>query len=423
MKHKISLWMAILINVNIVIGAGFFLIAPRINQTAGMLSPLSWLLVGLALFPLALVLSKLSKIYPDAGGIFVYSDKALGSLLGFISGWGYFIGTAAGNAVLLQEFGSQLQVFGYTIPFVNKLTINLLFTGFFMVLCCMDIKILGRFQIGITILKTVPLLLIVGSAFLLFSSTNISTAPISVNGLIKGIPLALFSYIGIEVCTSIAHTIKDAQRNAARAILLSFVAIVTIYTVIQFLLLSIHGIHSNNPFVDTLPLITSNPHIILWGTKLINFALLASYLGGFYGMFYANNWVLYAIAKENRIIGSKHLVKINKHHAPWVSVIAQALVLVVCFVITTNSNNLIIMSSFGVVIPYILTAIAFIILAKKHNMKTSSGFLAIIGSGGLLYFCFEELLELGVQYSIPFIAVLLIGIGAYWIHTKRLKHA
>ena len=192
MKHKISLWMAILINVNIVIGAGFFLIAPRINQTAGMLSPLSWLLVGLALFPLALVLSKLSKIYPDAGGIFVYSDKALGSLLGFISGWGYFIGTAAGNAVLLQEFGSQLQVFGYTIPFVNKLTINLLFTGFFMVLCCMDIKILGRFQIGITILKTVPLLLIVGSAFLLFSSTNISTAPISVNGLIKGIPLALF---------------------------------------------------------------------------------------------------------------------------------------------------------------------------------------------------------------------------------------
>ena len=413
---KISLLSAILININIVVGAGFFLSAPGLIKASGLLAPFTWILVGLLILPLTLLLAKFSKSYPEAGGIFVYSDKTLGSFWGFVSGWTYFIGTAACNAAMLLNFGKQLQIFGFSIPILNGLALNLVLTFIFMGLSFFNIKLLEKFQVGITILKTIPIFLVIVAAFFLFSKTNISTAPINFSGMLQGIPFALFSYIGIEACTSITHTIKDGHKNAARAMIFSLLLIITIYTVVQFLLLSIHGIHSSAPFIDILPKLTSNPFIIMYGTKIINFAILSSFLGGFYGMFYANNWILYAIAKQNSIFGSKKLSKINKYHAPWASVIVQGLLLIAFFLITMSTKNLIIMGDFGVVIPYILTTVSFIVFAKIQKINKTVGFFALLGCLALLVVCFQDLVELGIKCSIPFILILCVGLFAYWFN-------
>lgn len=71
MTKKIPLWIATLININIVVGGGFFLSAHSIFKSCGPLAPLSWILCGILLIPLVRVLAKLSSIYPTAGGLYI----------------------------------------------------------------------------------------------------------------------------------------------------------------------------------------------------------------------------------------------------------------------------------------------------------------------------------------------------------------
>ena len=148
-NKKLSLWIAILININIVIGGGFFLGIPRVLHTSGLLAPLSWSLVGILILPLILIIAKFSTIFPEAGGIFVYSDKVLGSFLGFLCGWGYFIGTAAGNAAILDAFGKQVQLFGFEIPWITPLALNISLILFFTLINLKNIDFLERFKANI----------------------------------------------------------------------------------------------------------------------------------------------------------------------------------------------------------------------------------------------------------------------------------
>ena len=134
---QISLPIAIFMSINIVVGGGFFLSASNVFQSSGKLAPLGWLLCGALLVPLVLVLSNLSKLYPRAGGLYVYSREQLGEFPGFLSGWGYFVGTLAGNAMILHAFSSLAKKMGFYIPLLpnlSPLASHLIFDVFFLIL-------------------------------------------------------------------------------------------------------------------------------------------------------------------------------------------------------------------------------------------------------------------------------------------------
>ena len=65
------------------------------------------------MLPLVFVLAKLTQIYPEAGGLYVYSHKELNKFWGFVSGWGYFVGAIAGNAIIIHLFGKGICLLGF----------------------------------------------------------------------------------------------------------------------------------------------------------------------------------------------------------------------------------------------------------------------------------------------------------------------
>lgn len=69
------------------------------------------------------------------------------------------------------------------------------------------------------------------------------------------------------------------------------------------------------------------------------------------------------------------------------------------------------MSGFGVVIAYILSVISYMKL-KKH-MNIVIGLLALIGSLALLAACVNDLIVNGLQYLLPFLGILLVGVVLY----------
>jgi fructoselysine transporter len=425
-KEKISLYLAILININIVIGGGFFLSIQAISPRTGVLAPLIWLSVALLLLPLTIVLAKLSRTEAVSGGLYVYSRKKLGEFWGFLSGWGYLIGTAAGNAVILHGFRKLSEELGLTNYLFNSFGISgigadIFFIIFFTLLNLFNIKILGKTQGLITILKTIPFAIVILGGLCLFKVTNFTLAPpTNISNFMSTIPIALFAYIGIEACCAISHIIKDGKKNTAKVILISFMIIAGIYSLIQFLLIGIHGTHFINPFTSIIPKLTNNPSVIKYGNIIIQSAILSSFLGGYYSMFYANNWNIFAIAKENKLPFSKSLTKLNRYRGPWVCILAQTFIVILFLTITTKTTSLIVMSNFGVSIAYLLSCFAFFLNYKSKKNKFV-GMLALAGCGYLLYLCFNDLLLEGFKYLIPYLIILGLGILGYKIKTLQTK--
>jgi basic amino acid/polyamine antiporter, APA family len=418
-KNKISIWIAILININVIVGSAFFLGTANVSQKSGMLAPVTWIVWGLIILPIVLVFAKLSKIYPFAGGVYIYPQKELNSFWGFVSGWGYFIGSIAGNAAIIHSFGILIQQLGFqnTLQQISLvgLPLDIFFITFFTLLNLLNINFLEKTHVGFAALKTIPLFFVVISALFLFNPTNITTAPINFSGFFDSIPFVLFAYIGFEVCCSIAHQIKDGEKNASKAILLSFGMIMLIYTILQLCLLGINGVGTINPFMEIFPKLTSNPMIIEWGNKILQLAIISSYLGGYYGMFYTNNWILYAIAQQNSLPYSNKLTMLNKFHMPSTIILFQGTLTILFLIITQNKEYLVAMSDFAVITAYLLSTIAFIaIMIKQKRIKNLGlGLLATLSCIYLLYFCMHDVFESG--FLIPFSLILGIGIALNFI--------
>lgn len=408
-------------SINIVIGGGFFLSASNVFASSGALAPINWLICGLILLPLVKVLASLSRLYPEAGGIYVYSKKTLGNFWGFFSGWGYFVGTAAGNAMLLHAFSALAQEMGFTLP-ISPFMFDVLFVAIFTILNLLNITILEQLSVMFTVLKAIPLGLVILALFFFFDPTNVTTAPIKPFGILESMPIVLFAFIGIEACCAISHKIKDGEKNAARAMLFALVLIMSIYALVQFGLLGILGVGTTNPFFEIIPHITSNPFVITWGNLLIKIAILSSFLGGFYSMFYANAWNLFALAKENTLPGSKKLTLLNKFHTPWIAVITQGLLIIVLLAIATKSyNTLMIMTDFGVVIAYILSAVTYFYTEKIPFTRVAFGSLALFGAGAFLILCLLDLYSAGALYLLPFSGIILLGIGLYRMRLAKAR--
>ncbi len=419
---KIPLWVAILININIVIGAAFFVVVQDTSTAGGMLAPVSWLLCGLVLLPLVIVLAKLSQTFPSAGGLYVYSQKQLGPIWGFISGWSYFIGSAAFNAIIIHAFCQDLQRTNLLAPFfrtshLNGLLLDFIVILLFSLLNLLNVKFLEGFQIGLIIFKAIPILAIIIAVPFLWDINGISTASVSFSNFLETIPLVLFAYIGIEACCSIADKIENGKKNAAKVIFISFAIVVTVYTLLQLAILLIHGTSGASSFLSILPKLTSNPMIIMWGNYFIHLSILLSFLGGFYGMFYFNNWNLFAIAEEKHILFSSVLTKLNKNATPWVCVLVQTALCIAFLLFTSKEHSLTVMGDFGVMIAYLLSVIAFLTLFKKV-----AGYLALISSFILIYLCTKKLFSFGFECVVPFIGLIILGILAHQLNEWLKKN-
>jgi amino acid transporter len=220
-----------------------------------------------------------------------------------------------------------------------------------------------------------------------------------------------FAFIGIEACCAIVDKIQDGKRNAARVILASFTIITAIYIILQFALLCIHGVVDINPFLAILPKLTSNQAIIGWGNSVIYFAILSSFLGGFYGMFYFNNWNLYVMGKENSILFSRYLVAMNKGQVPWVCVLVQSFLVMLFLVLSASNDYLVTMSDFGTAITYFLSVVSFLTLYRSWV-----GFCALASCLVLMFICANNLVSAGLFNVIPFVVILTGGVVGHKIN-------
>jgi basic amino acid/polyamine antiporter, APA family len=413
-SKKISFLSAVLVNINIVIGSAFFLGVGDISAKAGFIAPITWVLCAVLLMPLVFIFSKFAHKYPAAGGIYVYSQNELGRFWGYLAAWLYFVGTTAGNAMVLRCFSKYLYELAWVGKLLKSFSFSLLHLEIavalvFLFLSLSNIRIFERAQMLFSGLKMLPFLVLIVGMIALFAPSNLASATAFTSlSVYSAVPTVLFAYIGIEACSAIIDKVENSQNQGFKVILTSFALIASVYTVGQLLVVGMFGQSGDSPFLNVLPRILENQALIGFGNQFIYTAILFSFLGGFYGLFYVNSWNLYAMAEERSIAGHIWWKKLNAQQAPWASIMLQSGLLISMLVIAEKGDLLIAMSDLGVLVAYFLTAIAY--------LRASPGFLGFLGAGAIIAlasFLFQEVHSIGWITTLPFWIMFLIGFILY----------
>lgn len=319
MKRQISFGQALATVVGTVIGGGVFFKIGSISHETGTpsLTLFVWILAGIVSIASGLTVSEIAAALPVTGGSIKYIEYTYGKVWGFLFGWAQMLVYFPANiAALSVVFGQQFAVlFGF--PTKYAILIALLLALFLMSLNFISTKFSTRMQSAMTILKAIPIALIV--IFGLFNPAKISVnlLPLSSGhnvsfwaGLSGGLLAALFAYDGWINVTNLAGEVKEPEKNLSRAIIIGLSAITLIYVLVNYAFLTaipfkeIIG-NQNTAYLASLKLFGS------LGGKLITIGILISVYGAINGFMLTGMRIPYTLAKDKMLPFSNKIGRTN----------------------------------------------------------------------------------------------------------------
>ena len=223
--RPLGLWMATALVVGSMIGSGVFLL-PATLAPYGAASLLGWGIALCGALLLALTFSKLAIHWPCTGGPYAYVRRSFGDLAGFGIAWSYWISIWSGMAAIAVAFAGSM---GAIFPALTATPVRAAACALVALWVCTLVNLVGlreagRFQVLMTALKLVPLLLF-GLIGLWFVNSHHYT-PFNPSG--ESLPhvahvtviLTMWALCGLEVATVPAQSIRQPERTIPRATVL-----------------------------------------------------------------------------------------------------------------------------------------------------------------------------------------------------------
>jgi len=239
---------------------------------------------------LAIVFSRLSRAFPDAGGPYAYVQLAFGPLAAFLVAWGYWISIWVGNAGIATAAVSALTPLLPWIAVVPgasaAITIALLWL--LTLVNWFGIQASGRVQTVTTVLKMLPLIAVAAVGIWSVRGADVAAAasvPLSVGSVTAAATLTLWALLGFESATIPADKVANPRRTIPLATMAGTIVTALLCTLActTVLLLVPKDIllQSNAPFVDLANRI--------WGSGV---GKLVAVFAAISGLGALNGWIL-----------------------------------------------------------------------------------------------------------------------------------
>lgn len=410
-SYKLSLTSAVIINMNIMLGAGIFLNPVVLGRYAGPLSPFTYLFIGLFLLPLILATSLLFQRVE--GGSFYDFGSQISPYAGYISSFSYFFGKLASGALMLHFGMSFLQKLFPVLAAVDLMTLDFIAVVAFTIFNLIGLRIATQIQYVFLIAKLIPILFIFGVGFIYFKPANLYVTTSHAKGLIAALPLVLYAFTGFEASTSLYHLLHKPERNASRAILYAFglvVATTFIFQALFYLAVDTHEL-PYTPFFDGLSLFVSSTlgksPIILW---LLQVSVAISAIGGSYGILMSVHWNLFIVAKRGLLFCSNAFQKVNRFGIAWISVVTESIIYLFYLWLTEGSQiPLQQVGAFGCIIAYSISVLSLAYtLVYRENKQYRSLVITMLALIGCLVLLVVTVQGIFVRSVIPFVSFLAL---------------
>jgi APA family basic amino acid/polyamine antiporter len=290
-RGKLGLWMCLALVVGNIIGSGIFLL-PASLAPYGWNSVVGWAMTAAGAMFLAVVFAQLARVFPQAGGPYVYPRVAFGELCGFLMAWGYWVSTWVGNVSIaigtVASLAELIPALKTTVgaPAVTAVAMIWVLT----LLNYRGVKFAGAFQFVTTILKLLPLLAIIVLAVWLFlthdaSVIRVAPQPLSISSVTAAATLTLWALLGLESATVPSDKVIDPERTVPRATLWGTLLAAVIYVLacstVVLLLPEAELAKSNAPFADAIRL--------FWGDAAASTLAFFAFVSGLGAL---NGWIL-----------------------------------------------------------------------------------------------------------------------------------
>jgi len=249
----LGLWSAAAIVIGDMIGTGVFLVTSDMARAVGSISLVfaAWIIGGLIVLFGAFCYAELGAAFPKAGGNYVYLNRGLGPLWGFLFGWmSSFLDRPVAMATLAAGF---LRFLGFLFPVVA----TPLFTARFgryefgftaaqplaalVVIAATAVNYLsvrfgGSIQVLLTSLKMGAILLIVVAGVLFGTQESIRMAPSVapfglgvIGAVLTALVPVMWAFNGFNDLGDLGEEIEHPEKNIPRAIILGLLTVGGLY--------------------------------------------------------------------------------------------------------------------------------------------------------------------------------------------------
>lgn len=429
--HKLSFWTAVLVNLNVMFGAGVFINTVTLARMAGFFGFLSYLLVAFLLVPLILAIGALLRLYPD-GGFYAYAAKTIHPLAGFISAWAYFTGKLASAALLVHVFSTLIISLIPGFDGFNILIFDSLIIIFFAWLNLLRMKTGRAIMYTFMVFKIMPIVFALLCSLYLYRYWSIPSGSLLLQGIPTTLPLVLFAFTGFEACCSISSSIENAEKNGPRVVFLTYWLVVGITILYQFFFFLAAGkeLMVQNNYLDIFPTLFKTlgldgyfitPHCI----SLLHIALACASLGGSYGILFSNHWNLYTLAKHGHTFFASWLERLNAHAIPTVCILIEA-ALCIFYLFFTQGTVVILqqLSVLGSAIAYTMSVCGLLTVAYQRNLFSYRviGWLALLSCLLFIIFSVRNFYFNGLSALYLFGSILLFGVCMFAVTHYSAKY-
>jgi amino acid transporter len=229
--------------VNIVIGAGIFVLPAAIAAEIGSAAPLAYLACAVAMGAIALCFAEAGSRVPTSGGPYGYAEAAFGPFAGFIMAalvWLAAVLASAGIAAALVDV-----LAGFVPAVGGDVARAAVIVALYAVLATVNIAGAApgaRLVAVTTVAKLIPLLLFVAVGVFLVRPENltIESSP-EIGDFGRAMFLAIFAFSGMETALGISGEVRAPARSVPLGLLGAMAGVTAIYILIQLVAQGVLG--------------------------------------------------------------------------------------------------------------------------------------------------------------------------------------
>ena len=342
------------------------------NYGWGVAGTLGFLVATLlvTLFYVAFIFSftELTTSIPHAGGPFAYAYRALGPFGALVAGYATLIEFIFAAPAIAFALGSYVH---FLYPIVPVLTTAISCYVIFTFLNALGIKESALFSVIVTTLAVLELIIYLGIVAPSFETRNFlkNSLPYGWTGVFAALPFAIWLYVCLEGIAMVAEEVKNSKKAMAQGYISSILTLMVLALGVMIFTGGITNWQSlatiDYPLPAAIGLVLGKDNTI---TKLFASIGIFGLIASFHGIILTYSRQLYALARSRYL--PAFLARLHpRFRTPHLALLTGAGfgVLALFFL---DTSKLVILSTFGAVILYIISMVSlFALRIKEPNLS------------------------------------------------------
>ncbi len=409
LHRSLGLYAVLTISVGAMIGSGIFVLPGLAFKIAGPSVILAFFLAGLVVLPAALSQSEMATAMPEAGGTYLYIDRAMGPLMGTIAGFGVWFSLVFKAAFALVGLSAYLEFF-FEHPE------RAVAAGLAVVLII--VNLIGMKQTAGFQALLVSIVLVLLAGFIILGTPNTDPERFTpffsegIKGLLSATAVVFVSYIGVTKVASVAEEVKNPGRNIPRSILTSVGIAMLLYPAVVAVMV---GVTPAAELANTeTPVLTAAEQFLgSAGTYIVAGAAVLALLSMANAGMIASARYPFAMARNS--LAPAFLTRIGKRSGAPVAGIAVTGVVLVLLVLFVPLLELAKLASAFQLLVFALVNLAVIAFRESHADWYRPEFKSPLYPAPQIFGIVAALLLLTQMGTLPLVgASLFVVVGIIW---------